>query len=410
MDLKKTILEKLKSHNIILWGRSAQTRQFYEKYGNVLHCTTCIAGSDEHPDYLDVEKKCIPIIKWSDYVYSENDYIVIFSLPFAPVINQLQSYGLYIVENFVEYNLAYVALEPKKVVILSGNCQMTVVYQLLAQIKEVREKYHLFHFPTHCFDNRWSFIYLSFMKNLCDVYICSYHNRNHRAFFEKEELPKQCNIITVPNGVMKLYWPQMEIGNEKPENEYSIRKKGEKKHGPFDYGDININKMIKEGKNLEEILERVSSDDFYTKREVDEYIKGILQQIEDEEAFCDVKLLPYIQENYRKSMLCKDMVHMQSRLVWQIVLGILQKLNVKIDEPEVLGKVQESSEWKEYSIHCTEVPIYPSVAKRMGLEWCNQETTYDVTFYNGIRKLTFEEYVRSYYYVCSRVYQIMKEW
>lgn len=79
-------------------------------------------------------------------------------------------------------------------------------------------------------------------------------------------------------------------------------------------------------------------------------------------------------------------------------------------EVEMLETSGNSEVEKSFASHCTEIPVYPSVAKHMDLEWCNQETTYDVTFYNGIRKLTFEEYVRSYYYVCSRVYQIMKEW
>ncbi len=408
MELKKKVLEKLKSHNIILWGRTEQTRYFYEKYGDELHCKACIAGSDEHPEYYDMEKKCVPIIKWSDYTYTENDYIVIFAFPFAPIVNQLQSYGLCNIENFVVYNLAYVVLEQKKVVILSGNCHMTVIYQLLSQIEEVREKYFLFHFPTNSFDNRWAYMNLSYMINLCDFYICTYHDKNHRAYFEKEELPRKCKIITIPCGTRELYWPQLETENNRPKNEFLIRKRGEKRHGPFDCGDLNINKMIKEGKTLEEVLERVSAEDFYTKQEVEKHINDIFRQIEEEETFCDIKLLPYIRENYQKSMLYKD-IHMKPMLLWRMVQGILQILNVK-DNEEVLSKVQESQEWKEYCHHCTEVPVYPSVAKHMGLEWYRKETTYEVTFYNGTKRLTFEEYIRSYYYVCSREYQIMNEW
>ena len=47
-------------------------------------------------------------------------------------------------------------------------------------------------------------------------------------------------------------------------NSYFKKDNNRPDHGPFEYGDENINRMIEEGKDVEEIITVLTGDNFYT--------------------------------------------------------------------------------------------------------------------------------------------------
>ena len=101
---------------------------------------------------------------------------------------------------------------------------------------------------------------------------------------------------------------------------------------------------------------------------------------------------------------------MHTCLVCNLVREILRYLHIDTDELDEMERLDNNETIQEYQVHCTEVPVYPSVAVHMGLKWWNKDIVYDVKFYNGLKKMTFEEYIRSYYSVCSKTKQLLEEW
>lgn len=408
-QIKELIKSRLKSKDIVLWGYDEKAKEFYYNYKEIYRIKKCVTEKIKHPFWFD-DEQTIPIVEWEKYEGEEKDFIVIFSSPFVHIENQILASGMKIFEEYVDSSLVEVALSDKKIAIMAGNCQIATIGEFLSQLEIFKEEYMFFRFLSHKWKSRYSMKSLSYLKNICDLYICMRHEDDDIKFFSKEELPEHCKILTLPSSISRLYWPQMKIGRKSAENEYFMKNIMTYDHGPFEYGDVNINRLIEEGKSPDEIVAILSDENFYTKEEVEDHLEMAMRVLECEEYGCDVKYLSYIQENFQKNMLYKDMIHLQVSFIWWIVRQLLMCLQLDTSEAEEMERLQTDPKSQEYSVHCTEVPVYPSVAKHMGLEWCNKDTLYDVTFYNGRRKMTFEEYIRAYYDICSKMKQIFEQW
>lgn len=410
-NIRSLVEMKLNTGNIVIWGIGDKAQEFYQKYKDRYNITTCVSSQINHREYLIDKSDGFRIADWSQYERKENDYIIIFETPYAHKENQLLAEGFVLFEDYVEMYVAEFIASGKKLAIMAGNCQIGVVFGFFKGVKSFSDEYYLLRFSTHYWKSRWSLKSISVLKSMCDLYLCMLHEEDDVVFWKKEELPDSCRIVILPYIMGRLYWPQMKAGLKSVENEFFLKKIGTKEHGPFDVGDVNINRMIEEGKTVEEIVRLLTSEDFYTEKQVKKHIESVLRVMEFEEHGCDIKVLPYIQKNYMANMLYRDMTHMQPILVCEYVRQILAYLEIDDTEiDEILEKGKDVPVYQEYSVHCTEMPIYPSVAKHMGLKWWHKDYKWDVRFYNGIQKMTFEEYIRAYYSVCSKMKQIIEEW
>ncbi len=408
-QIKERIKEKITGCDIILWGYGDVAKFFYLKYKEEFHIKGCLTDDRCHPNFFD-DEQAISIVEWNDYVGDKNEYIVVCAEPFAHIENEIMASGLQLFEDYISVYLLEPVLSDKKIAIMAGSCQMAMMFDFLKESKTFTDQYQLFRFTSHYWRSRWSLKTLSYLKNLCDLYICIKHEDEDKKFFKKEELPENCKIVTVTTAILRLYWPQMKINLKNNSNEYFILNREEKGHSPFACADVNINRMIKEGKDVEEVIALLTSEDFYTKEEMDKHIEMIFRIAEYQEDGCDIKIASYIRENYQKKMIYRDMTHMQIDLVWEMVRRIVEFLGMDTTEIMEMKEDENNQANQMYKNHCTEIPVYPSVAKHLGLEWCDEDTLFVVTNYNGVKKMTFEEYVRAYYSVCSKIKQIKEEW
>lgn len=409
--IRQYVEEQLYNKDIIIWGIGNNAKEFYLNYKEKYKIVACISTQSEHADYLVDQDDGLQILDFSQYRRRENDYIIIFELPYTHCENQLLSRGLVFLQDYVEMYIAEFIASGKKLAIIAGNCQIVTVFDFLKKINRFTDEYYLMRFSTHYWKSCWSLKSLSIMKNMCDLYLCMVHEDHEKVFWRKEELPNSCQIITLPYMMGRIYWPQQKSGWRTIKNEYFIKNADMKGHGPFETGDVNINQMIKEGKSVEEVVELLTSDSFYSKEQVSWHVESVLRLLEFEEQECDVKMTTYIRDRYTEEMLYRDMVHMQPVFVCEYTRQILRYLGMEDGEVDELQKKGiEDPIYKEYSEHCTEVPVYPSVARHMDLKWWNMEYKWDVKFYGGIQKMTFEEYIRAYYDVCSKMKQIMEVW
>lgn len=408
-QIKALIKSRLETGDLVIWGYNDKAREFYYKYKESFHIKGCITEQKNHPDYLDNESR-IPVVGWEKYDMKENDYIIIFAGPLMHIENQILASGLKVFEEYVDSTVAEVVLTKRKIAIMAGACQTAVICNFLWTINDFKEEYMLIRFSIHFWKSRWSLRLQSFVKNMCELYICMQHEEDNPLYFSPEELPKTCRIITLPSALVRLYWPQMGRSWKSALNSYFKKDNNRPDHGPFEYGDENINRMIEEGKDVEEIITVLTGDNFYTEEQVERHINTMLRMLEYEEDKCDIKIASYIRSNFKKKMLYRDMAHMHTCLVCEMVRAVLRYLGLGTDEVDKMEQLKDNPTIQEYETHCTEVPIYPSVAKYLGLEWWDKDIKYDVRFYNGIKKITFEEYIRRYYSVCSKTKQILEEW
>lgn len=409
-EAKALIKERAESRNIVLWGEDDSTKSFYQKYKEQLHIRLCVTEKKGQNDFLDKENQ-VPIVEWREYTYNAKDYIVVGGgTGFLHMETQLLIEGFHMFEEYVQLIILDAILQDKKIAIMAGNCHLMTMYDCICEMSAFNKEYQAFSFPTHRWKCKWSSKYLSFLKNLCDVYVCSRHEEDDPKYFRQNELPENCKVVVVPSTIIRLYWPQLKANREKAKNEFLILDKAYKRHAPFEFGDPNINWMLKEGKNVEDVIATLTDEDFYTAEQVAEHMAMVERTLEYEEEGCDIGIASYICDNYKKRMLYRDMWHMEIELLWELVRRLMEHLG--LDASEVSEKKDDTSirAYQGYVNHCTEIPVYPSVAKHLGLEWCNKDTLYEVTFYNGTKKLTFEEYVRAYYSLCSKVKQIQEEW
>jgi len=89
---------------------------------------------------------------------------------------------------------------------------------------------------------------------------------------------------------------------------------------------------------------------------------------------------------------------MEDDLVWYLTMQILDLLSC--DKP---------SEPAGRTVHYfTELPIYPEVAKQLGLEWWHPELKYDLRMAEGMLKISTAEYIRRYIQFSANVNEIQK--
>ncbi|MGN0375540.1 MAG: WcbI family polysaccharide biosynthesis putative acetyltransferase [Butyrivibrio sp.] len=410
LEIREIVKRRLQNGNIILWGYNEKAKAFYHKYKDIFNIKGCVTEQREHPAYLLDEIREMPIVKWDEYKGEENDYVIVFAAPFVHIENQILASGLVVFEEYVDSTLAEYVLSGKKIAIVSGNCQIATICDFLQEVKSFTDEYMVFRFSTHYWKSRYSLKSLSYLRSMCDLYICMQHEEDDIHFFSQEELPETCKIVRVPSALLRLYWPQMKVGRENSQNEFFMKDKSYKQHGPFEYGDANINRMMVEGMSVNEVIKRLEADDFYSEEQVKKHINMVFRTLEYEEEGCDIKISDFIMEKYCEKMLYRDMTHMQPVLIWEMVKRILQYLNMDTTEAEEMNQTGCNAVEQSYNAHCTQIPIYPSVAKHMGLAWYCEDIRYDVTFYNGLRKMTFEEYIRSYWEVCGTIKRLREEW
>ena len=115
---------------------------------------------------------------------------------------------------------------------------------------------------------------------------------------------------------------------------------------------------------------------------------------------CDVRLSGYISEHYRTERLfsCND--HWEEPLAEECARGIAV----------LLGCPAEDDVHLEFTKKYSQIPIYPSVAHALGIEWVPPETRYYLRWGCGAEYSTFQEYVRRYCETVKQMKSIKETW
>ncbi len=410
-QIKDIVRNQLSTKRIVLFGAGTVAEEFYLEHKdkmNITHCVSNIESEWGKQAFLGELDVC----KYRKEDIEEGDYMVVCG-PFAFRTIELQLYadGWMMYENFVESNIATAVFSGKKIALFYGQCVLRDIYKCIVQVPAFTEEYSSVFTQTNKGQSVVINRLLYHMKDICDLYVYTPKVLDRDSIYSlgEDDLNDECKVISISNVVVSLYWPEVEmdstIYNEWYLHPYNTPRDLDFYHTLYRRADLNINKMVLNGDTTGKIIEVLSDDNFYSEKEAIRNVRLALRSVDIAERQIDVTIGDYIKENYAKKMLFQNSVHATKFIIWEYVRRLLAKLEVS--EEEVLTLEQQSP------MHIHEggdVPIYPSVAKSLNLEFANESYQYGVITGSGIQYMTFREYMEHYIEYTRKAMKIKMMW
>ncbi|MBE5884352.1 MAG: hypothetical protein E7291_08075 [Lachnospiraceae bacterium] len=410
-EIKALVREKLSAKRIILFGAGVVAEEFYKEHKDKLNISHCVSnlekewGEAAFLGELDVRRYCKEDLQ-------ENDYIVVCGPKvFGGIELQLAKDGLEMYADFVESGIAKVIFSGKKIAFFYGRCGIRDLRLSLITVPAFVEEYASIYKMAKSEDVLVKDRRTNYLVNLCDLYVYApmMHERTKSLFIKPEDLPADCRIISVSSLVMPIYWPQIEtrvdVYNEYYMHPYMIKKDLNFSHTHYLRADLNINKMVLEGKTTGQIVEALSSADYYSTQFLHRSLRVALRMLDVPEMDVDVKIADYIRENYTKVKLHQNFLHPNKSVIWEYVRRFLKVINVSVEEVDRL-----ESEAPLHIHQGGDVPIYPCVAKYLGLEFVDENTKYEILTGNGVVQMDFRESIEHFAEYTRKAMTIMQMW
>ena len=425
---KQEILNSLLNKKVVLVGTGTESADFYNSYCNLLNIDMITANyflTDALEKFhlkSEVEAKKINELKIggnSDYFYI---IAIAYDVSYLAVSFQLEELGLLYGKDYIDYSIAEAILCGKKILITVGDCLLDAISIGLNYFDTFKEKYYIKHFYNLGRSKFFNKIYYR-MAKICDFYVMNRHLMDpYRFYFKKEELPKDSEIIFIATPEFRGYWPQT------PKKESVVNKYHIFPHDGYPVGfvmreDMNINSVIdnKEKIDIKSLIRRLQDENFYSREQVIKNYNISINVLKHAEKDCHIKISDYFINNISTKKTAKEYSHYQNDLILEICRRLIVYL-----EPNLCKEEYVNTEVKNDILPFTEMPVYPSVARYLKLDYITEKTKYKIrtykgndffvnpyTFnkvYYGIEELTFAEYIERYYEYCMAAKKLMKVW
>lgn len=408
--LRAGILGNLRNRKLVLFGAGEVARAFYNRYKEELNFAFCVTnnssewGEKRFCQELDIKPYSEQELKGTYYV------VLCIHFRFDEVAVQLECDDYAMFDDFVDYKVAEAILEYKKIVFVYGGCVIRDIHGLLKKVPAFKEQYGSIFIQSRTDETIFDIRRLYYGKQVCDVYLYAQKliNLSEAYNMQREDLPSDCKMIGISNLTFHGYWPQQQQDLKYSDDwifEVTAPFDNYFWHLMYTREDLNIKRLVEEGKSPEEIYDIVSAEDFYSEKQVKKHLRLCLKTLEMVEQGIEVKAGDFIKANYRKEKLYQDFIHLKKPVLWEYAKQTLQYLGV--EDPD-LDEIIENS--PEYLHQASDVPIYPSVAKHLGLEWVQEDTIYEILTCRGVRFMTFREYVIHYARYLQASLELQKGW
>ena len=408
-EIKALVLRNLSQKRIVLFGAGKVAENFYNLYRdklNISHCVSNIAkewGQNKFLDQLDVRQ-------YKREEIQKNDYIIVCGpIAFRNIEIQLLRDGLEMYTHFVESNIADAIFQEKKIALFYGTCVLRDIYLCTIQVQSFCDIYASIFTQAPKDQPAIMNRVLYYAKDICDIYVYTPKILDRDSVYElaREELPDDCKVISLSNLVVSLYWPQInaKLAEYNPDYLYSYNSRRNLNffHTLYRREDTNIHKMLLEKKSTKDIVKALSDEDFYSEKEVRRNQKVVFKLIEIAEKGVNITILDYIKENYQNQMIYQNFIHPNKCIVWEYVRRFLNMIDIDTDEVSMLEKKSP-----EHIHQSGDVPVYPCVIKHMQLSWAEEKKKYEILTGDGIRFMTFEEYIEHFVEYERKVMEIMQ--
>ena len=386
--------------SICIFGCGKTAQLFCQQYGSRLKICSIMSNNPKEKTFKTAEDSVYEVRR-PEYKKGEQPYIIICSNDYENIDEQLMLLGYTPFSDFVDYELASIFLEEKKLVLLYGFCHLRGIKDYLNVSEEFKKNYTAMYYPNYLFRNAYQQEKLEYMIDHCYVFIYG------MAVSPDNHYKNQAILDRLSSKVVKMclqavyfgaYFPQKErIYNAM--NPYAIKCDGYD-YTPFSYADSWLNECISKGMSADQVLTYISQSEVYEEDYVLAYLNEEWKRLRFQEEQSDFKILDFIEENYRKKRLFRNEAHMENCVLRQYAFQVMERLNCMQELPVV----------QEPLLKCSQHCIYPSVAKQLQLEWNVLEEVLDLYTYHGWRKLTFQEYISKYIEVCSTIKGLKKKY
>lgn len=303
-----------------------------------------------------------------------------------PIISkQLEENGLSEFKDYIYYEWT-----DKKLVLLHGNCHMSIIRLFLLSSKTFSKQYSIYPNPLIC-ENKEGKIEKAVLER-CDLWIHQdIKMDNGYSYFLSDEhirnfIRADAVEIVIPNlfGLGRAFFPQSE-GNQRNNK----IKNGEDTNGMFPRADKVIDKCVEQGMKKEDIIGFCMSGDSISRVEIEENFRLYVKKMRMREQGWDIKIVDYILENYKKQKLFYDMGHPVNDVLEVISAGVLEKLGITGE-----------SIFADENLDGHEEPVYPAVIETLGMNWDNGLLRKSLWGKKAREKMDFREYIEEYLWWC----------
>ena len=137
-------------------------------------------------------------------------------------------------------------------------------------------------------------------------------------------------------------------------------------------------------------------DKFYPKEYIEQFFFNEIRQFEQMENNTDIRLAGYIREQHTEC-LCRNLNEWNEPVIFYVYKAILEILNIHsttiVKDKRILILENNSG---------SELPIYPSVQKALGLSETLRNKKYRIVTYNNIEYMTLDKYL---YFLTDYLYK-----
>lgn len=390
----ENVRDSLMKKKIILLGYS---KAFFKKYYHQIHFELGFTGRKDRFMKLESgeELEFCPISQFEQFTVTDDMLIIVCADGNNIEENikifenkKLEEYKDWIIRDFAES-----VLDEKHICLVAGVCSAQRIADVLNQVEEVKSSINFQRVQVNISKNiSGSRRLFEHCIPLVSMYIYTLLGGEYGCFEPYTfKLPSECKIYKIPNFEPNFLFPQMHSLHKKRINPYIVKIQGYTQRIPFELQDTNIEYCIERGMSAQETLAYCLDEDLYSKEELEKNVNKAIRTIEIAEADCNVKVSPIFVEKYKKMQLIRDPLHYHLNLFKEVSKLICQDYGIEID----LKKFNETK--MEIPYFHTEICIYPSVYKKLGLQWVNADTKYEVYFNNETRKLNFSQYILAEY-------------
>lgn len=374
--------------DIVIWGTGVIARTLFYRIPREYHVKYFLdnAHVDKFYDkavYRPTSENCSKylVVVASDVCYKE-------------IAQQLIGFGLEELKDFIPYHAL-----GKKVVLVHGNCYKHWIEEYLCTSETFQQRFWIYPIPK-IYLIKHGYIHEQLVKN-CDVLISQDVQENNqfdeRLSFQYLSLHANGKVICIPNvfGLGQFLFPQAVMG--KGQAGWKNPSGADMENGLFMYSDANIDRLWEMGERDTDKIADYLETDVYSKEEVEKNLEFYFNKWEKRDQFCDVKIMDYIRQEYKKQLLFYEPAHPCNNVLKKISERILEMLDI---DPKEIQEIEERKA-------TLELPIYQCVKTALGLEF---DTRYvrEVPHWEISKmiqgKMDLAEYCREYCYWCHEWY------
>lgn len=362
--------EIIQNKKIVLLGASTEAEIVYKKIGSAAQMVAVLdEDAESKNEFYEYKVKSIECL--SNFI-DNNKYLIIVTYSRYELYKELlTNCHMQILKNWIPWTFIYDNLidmrllyfmdsdqlisvihkdaQGRKLCGLYGECHMRGFYlHALMRNREFTNNYFTLVFPWVDW-NEYIEGYDFFMKRL-DLFISNmYSAKNIRGVVSTEEMQSKtnssCRNITITNAFFSGYFPQY----SKPFDETIYW---------FTCGDKNINRMIREYKNEQDIIESIMSENFYSTDFVNEYWDFSIKKIKAIENKCDITISDFIEKYGQDEELYYMNNHPKNIVMKEIFRRVCTLIGIKCET---------SNFYNIEPMRHIHQPVYKSVIKGLGI-------------------------------------------